>query len=85
MEENRKVSDIEILEDAISSLSGLSIPVDLVDSIGSTVLRVRNNLKVLLDAVHKATAQKIMLESEPEEAEPVPEAVAEEIIGEENG
>ena len=80
MEENRKVSDIEIL-----SLSGLSIPVDLVDSIGSTVLRVRNNLKVLLEEVRKATAQKIVLESEPEEAEPVPEAVAEEIVGEENG
>ena len=85
MEENRKVSDIEILEDAILSLSGLSIPVDLVDSIGSTVLRVRNNLKVLLEEVRKATAQKIVLESEPEEAEPVPEAVAEEIVGEENG
>lgn len=48
--EEQTYSDIDILNDAVSGLGKLRIPVDLSEDIGSEISRIWKNLKALLNA-----------------------------------
>lgn len=58
MEETRMFTDVEILRDAVGTLERLMVPVNQMESIGFPILRTRNNLKALLEAIEAKNAEK---------------------------
>lgn len=76
------MTDIEILEDAINTLGRMTIPVELAEQITIPVYNVRNNLIMLLDAIHKKLEEEPVI-SAPQvvEADEVPLEEDEEIPG----
>lgn len=76
------MTDIEILEDAINTLGRMTIPVELAEQITIPVYNVRNNLIMLLDAIHKKLDEEPVI-SAPQvvEADAVPLEEDEEIPG----
>lgn len=76
------MTDIEILEDAITTLGRMTIPVELAEQITIPIYNVRNNLILLLDAIHKKLDEEPVI-SAPQivEADEVPLEEDEEIPG----
>lgn len=77
------MTDIEILEDAITTLGRMTIPVELAEQITIPIYNVRSNLILLLDAIHKKLDEEPVI-SAPQivEADEVPLEEDEEIPGE---
>ena len=81
METKETFTDVEVLNDAISTISKLMVPVDMTEHIGMPLNRVRNNLMALLEAIQNQQKQQ----AEEHEEEPeisftgVPKAEVEEI------
>lgn len=66
MENQKVVSDIEILSDAINTIDSMQIPVSLSQSVGIQLWRVNGNLKALYDAAVEEHKKRSAASSEPE-------------------
>ena len=82
MEEQRTYTDIEILEDSVTTLGKLRIPVDMSEEVGNEIIRVWKNLKALLNARIEQNIRDCKSEDiAAEQMDHVPEVISEETVG----
>jgi len=64
--ENRKMTVTQVIEATRDMLAAISVPVGLMDSVGTPIAHAMQNLNLCLEAIQNAEGEKNNAEADPE-------------------